>query len=80
MGYLPGSQCPHPLACRRRHSALDSALEGFTRNQEQAMGPAGGFSNQAQFIPNLIFSGVLDRYPRLRWVRRDGDRLGELHA
>jgi predicted TIM-barrel fold metal-dependent hydrolase len=32
------------------------------------MGPAGGFSNQAQFIPNLIFSGVLDRYPRLRWV------------
>jgi uncharacterized protein len=42
--------------------------KGFTRNQEQAMGPAGGFSNQAQFIPNLIFSGVLDRYPRLRWV------------
>ena len=32
------------------------------------MGPAGGFSNQAQFIPNLIFSGVLDRFPRLRWV------------
>jgi predicted TIM-barrel fold metal-dependent hydrolase len=41
---------------------------GFTPNQGQAMGPAGGFSNQAQFIPNLIFSGVLDRYPRLRWV------------
>jgi predicted TIM-barrel fold metal-dependent hydrolase len=40
---------------------------GYTRNQEQAMGPSGGFSVQAQFIPNLgIFSGVLDRYPRLR--------------
>jgi len=42
--------------------------KGYTRNQEQAMGPAGGFSLQAQFIPNLIFSGVLDRYPRLKWV------------
>jgi predicted TIM-barrel fold metal-dependent hydrolase len=42
--------------------------KGYSRNQEQAMGPAGGFSLQAQFIPNLIFSGVLDRYPRLRWV------------
>jgi len=41
---------------------------GYTRNQEQAMGPSGGFSVQAQFIPNLIFSGVLDRYPRLKWV------------
>lgn len=41
---------------------------GYTRNQEQAVGPAGGFSVQAQFIPNLIFSGVLDRYPRLKWV------------
>ena len=42
--------------------------KGFTPNQGQAMGPAGGFANQAQFIPNLIFSGVLDRFPRLRWV------------
>jgi predicted TIM-barrel fold metal-dependent hydrolase len=41
---------------------------GYTRNQEQAVGPSGGFSVQAQFIPNLIFSGVLDRYPRLKWV------------
>ncbi len=29
---------------------------------------SGSFSVQAQFIPNLIFSGVLDRYPRLNWV------------
>lgn len=42
--------------------------KGYTRNQEQAMGPSGSFSVQAQFIPNLIFSGVLDRYPRLNWV------------
>jgi predicted TIM-barrel fold metal-dependent hydrolase len=41
---------------------------GYTRNQEQAVGPSGGFSVQAQFIPNLIFSGVLDRYPRSKWV------------
>ncbi|MBM3340885.1 MAG: amidohydrolase [Betaproteobacteria bacterium] len=42
--------------------------KGYTANQGQAMGPAGGFSVQAQFIPNLIFSGVLDRYPKLNWV------------
>lgn len=42
--------------------------KGFTPNQGQAMGPAGNFSIQAQFIPNLIFSGVLERFPRLRWV------------
>lgn len=41
---------------------------GFSPNQQQAIGPVGGFTNQAQFIPNLIFSGVLDRYPRLKWV------------
>ena len=32
------------------------------------MGPCRWVLHQAQFIPNLIFSGVLDRYPRLRWV------------
>ena len=43
--------------------------KGFSPNQGQAMGPAGSFSmTQAQFIPNLIFSGVLDRFPRLKWV------------
>ena len=55
--------------------------KGYTPNQGQAMGPAGGFSNQAQFIPNLIFSGVLDRFPKTALgVRRDRHRLGELHA
>jgi predicted TIM-barrel fold metal-dependent hydrolase len=42
--------------------------KGYTRNQEQAMGPAGGFSTSAQFMPNLLFSGVLDKYPTLKWV------------
>jgi uncharacterized protein len=42
--------------------------KGYSRNQGQAVGPSGSFSTQAQFIPNLIFSGVLDRYPRLKWV------------
>ena len=42
--------------------------KGYTRNQVQAMGPSGSFSVPAQFIPNLIFSGVLDRFPRLKWV------------
>ena len=41
---------------------------GYTRNQAQAMGLSGGFSTPAQFMPNLLFSGVLDKYPRLRWV------------
>jgi predicted TIM-barrel fold metal-dependent hydrolase len=42
--------------------------KGYTRNQEQAMGPSGGFSTPAQFMPNLLFSGVLDKFPRLKWV------------
>ncbi len=42
--------------------------KGYTRNQEQAMGPSGGFSTSAQFMPNLLFSGVLDMYPTLKWV------------
>jgi predicted TIM-barrel fold metal-dependent hydrolase len=42
--------------------------KGYTRNQEQAMGPSGSFSTPAQFMPNLLFSGVLDKFPRLKWV------------
>jgi predicted TIM-barrel fold metal-dependent hydrolase len=42
--------------------------KGFTRNESQAVGPTQSFSSIAQFIPNLIFSGVLDRYPTLKWV------------
>ena len=67
-GRLPGSQCPIHWHAGAGIRLSIPRWKGFTRNQEQAMGPAGGFSNQAQFIPNLIFSGVLDRFPRLRWV------------
>ena len=41
---------------------------GYTRNEGQAVGPTQSFSAIAQFIPNLIFSGNLDRYPMLKWV------------
>ncbi len=41
---------------------------GYTQNQKQAVQPSSAFAAQAQFIPNLIFSGVLDRYPTLKWV------------
>ncbi len=41
---------------------------GYSRYLGQAIAVAAGFSSQAQFIPNLIFSGVLERYPRLQFV------------
>jgi predicted TIM-barrel fold metal-dependent hydrolase len=41
---------------------------GYTRYLGQAIAVSAGFSSQAQFIPNLIFSGVLERYPRLKFV------------
>jgi predicted TIM-barrel fold metal-dependent hydrolase len=42
--------------------------DGLTRNQSQAAVGVFGFSAQAQTIPNLIFSGILHRFPKLRWV------------
>ena len=44
------------------------AWKGYTQNEGQAYGPSGGFSIQAQFLPNVMFSGVLDAYPRLNWI------------
>lgn len=41
---------------------------GYTRNEAQAYGPSSGFSVQAQFLPNVFFSGVVDNYPGLNWV------------
>ena len=41
---------------------------GYTRNGAQAYGPSSGFSVQAQFLPNVMFSGVVDNYPGLNWV------------
>jgi len=45
-----------------------SQWNGYTRNEAQALGPSGSFSIQAQFLPNVMFSGVLDRFPLLQWV------------
>lgn len=42
--------------------------KGFSRNQFHTVSTARLCSTPAQLIPNLIFSGVLDRYPRLKWV------------
>jgi uncharacterized protein len=43
--------------------------EGFTRGEEIVSLAAGLFTAvPTQFLPNLIFSGVLDHYPRLKWV------------
>ena len=44
------------------------AWKGYTRNESQAEGPTSSFSAIAQFIPNLIFSGNLFRFPQLKWV------------
>jgi predicted TIM-barrel fold metal-dependent hydrolase len=41
---------------------------GYNRGQMLAAFAPPTFSVLAQFLPNLIFSGVLDRYPRLNWV------------
>lgn len=38
----------------------------YTRHKGQGGGPGGTVI--AQFLPELLFSGVLDRYPRLQWV------------
>ena len=32
------------------------------------MGPTASFSILAQVIPNVMFSGVLEQYPTLKWV------------
>lgn len=42
--------------------------EGFTRGEEIVSLSPGIFTVPAQFLPNLVFSGILDRYPRLKWV------------
>jgi predicted TIM-barrel fold metal-dependent hydrolase len=40
----------------------------YERGQMLAAFAPATFSVLAQFLPNLIFSGILDRYPRLKWV------------
>ncbi len=43
-----------------------AAWSGFSRHRGQAGG--GGGTQLAQFLPNLLFSGVLERFPRLQFV------------
>jgi uncharacterized protein len=40
----------------------------YSRGQMLAAHAPATFALLAQFLPNLIFSGILDRYPRLNWV------------
>ena len=42
--------------------------DGYTPNQAHSAltVPTGAFP--AEFIPNLLFSGILERFPRLKWV------------
>jgi predicted TIM-barrel fold metal-dependent hydrolase len=41
---------------------------GYTRNQVQAMGPSASFGLQAQSIPNLLLSGILDKFPNTKFI------------
>jgi uncharacterized protein len=42
--------------------------KGYTQTRSQAAGSSGGFAVQAQIITNVLFSGLLERYPRSKWV------------
>ncbi len=42
--------------------------KGFTRNQSHTVSTSRLCATPAQLIPNLILSGLLDKYPRLNWV------------
>ncbi len=42
--------------------------KGYAPDQVWASVVPAAFSALSQFIPLLVFSGILDRYPRLRWA------------
>jgi len=42
--------------------------KGYTRRQAHCVSTLRNFCTATQIIPYLIFSGVLDRFPRLNWV------------
>jgi predicted TIM-barrel fold metal-dependent hydrolase len=44
------------------------AWKDFSFGEESVSFLPGAFCLPTQFLPNLLFSGVLDRYPRLKWV------------
>jgi predicted TIM-barrel fold metal-dependent hydrolase len=41
---------------------------GFTKKEFHTVSTSRLCATPAQLIPNLIFSGILDRYPRLNWA------------
>ena len=41
---------------------------GFTKKELHTVSTSRLCATPAQLIPNLIFSGILDRYPKLRWA------------
>jgi predicted TIM-barrel fold metal-dependent hydrolase len=42
--------------------------KGYTRRQSHTVSTLRNFCTATQMIPFLIFSGLLDRFPRLNWV------------
>jgi predicted TIM-barrel fold metal-dependent hydrolase len=42
--------------------------DGFTKREAHTVSTSRLCATPAQLIPNLIFSGILDRYPRLKWA------------
>ncbi len=42
--------------------------KGFTNREFHTVSTSRLCATTTQLIPNLIFSGILDRYPRLKWV------------
>jgi uncharacterized protein len=42
--------------------------EGFSINAAHTAMTSPTAATVAQLIPNLIFSGILERYPRMKWV------------
>ena len=42
--------------------------KGFARPEAWVAAAPPAWSAMAQFLPNLVFSGVLERFPKLKWV------------
>lgn len=42
--------------------------KGFAFGEESVSFMPGAFTLPTQFLPHLLFSGVLDRFPKLKWV------------
>jgi hypothetical protein len=55
--------------------------QGFSHRQSHCVSTLRNFCTATQFVPYLIFSGMLERFPRLNWVfARNRLGLGELGA